>query len=167
MIPTRRLVILVSVIASFAVPLPSLALRIPNTWRGSSSSVSNFNPHNTRRLPRQTVQPDRAVLRNHQREIDLKAISAALFQYRTDHGDLPAAINANDQEICRLDAKSCAGLLDLRSDLLPYAQSLPVDPTQPSTSNGTGYMVRADWRGKFYLTAPRAEAGWQPIRLGK
>ncbi len=104
-------------------------------------------------------------LRNDQRRLDLKLIGNAFFNYRRAHKDINVApLNHENREICRTGAKSCRGMVDVATLLKDYIDPLPVDPSVAADSNGTGYFVYEDWKGKVYLSAPKAEEGWS-IRL--
>ncbi len=104
-------------------------------------------------------------LRNDQRKFDLTLLGNAFFNYRRAHKDVNVApLNHENREICRTGAKSCAGMVDIAALLKDYIDPLPVDPSLTAEGNGTGYFVYENWKGKVYMSAPKAEEGWS-IRL--
>jgi hypothetical protein len=113
-----------------------------------------------RRTSMQNNPRDPAVTRNDRRLLDLKAIGTAVFTYKTDHGFVipKGMIPLADTEICKTGVTDCKGFVDLKL-LAPYLPVLPTDPQNPA-SKGTGYLIREDWTGRVYFTAPKAELGW-------
>ncbi len=108
--------------------------------------------------------------RNAQRRVDANTILNAVYQYAIDNsGSLPGpgsiATSADcagvaAHEICKTDAVSCTGLVDL-DDLTAnetYLVALPSDPTGSST-NGTGYHIAKSANSRVTLCAPSAEQG--------
>ncbi len=97
--------------------------------------------------------------RNDRRKLDLKNIGSALAEYRRVANIAPKKILiTEEQEICRWDAASCEGLLDLKEVLAPYLDAMPVDPQ--AEGNGTGYVVKKDYKEHVFLRSIKAEQGW-------
>jgi prepilin-type N-terminal cleavage/methylation domain-containing protein len=78
--------------------------------------------------------------RNAGRASDIRTIQQSLEQYSLFTGAYPIGITEDFQEVCRTDAVSCTGLLDLSVLVPDYVARLPIDP-QVSNPNGTGYEV--------------------------
>jgi prepilin-type N-terminal cleavage/methylation domain-containing protein len=111
------------------------------------------------------INPSRqlATTRNAQRAMDVNTIFKAVYQYAIDHkGLLPASIGTTPVEICRSNAVSCAGMVNLSSltDNGTYLVSLPIDPTDSSV-NGTGYMIYKTSAGRPIVDSSLAELGQQ------
>jgi len=97
--------------------------------------------------------------RNSQRKADVNTILNASYQYAVDNNAIPANITTTSTEICRSNASSCTGLIDL-SVLTASSKYLAAIPTDPlSSGNGTGYNIYKDVNGKVVVTAPKAEQG--------
>lgn len=108
--------------------------------------------------------------RNAQRKADVNTILNAAYQYFIDTGSLPTTIPVStcdattDNEICRTDAISCSGLVNL-SVLIEsekYLTSIPMDPlakvsTSTNSTNGTGYKIGKDSYNRLVVCAPLAE----------
>ena len=144
---------------SALVPEQTNALIWTYTYSSSSSSLKVRHPE--RKKIRQSILREAWRSRNDQRREDLKLISNALYNYRREHGDenIPGILLDTDKEICRPNALSCAGLLDLQEALRPYMKKIPSDPLVKS-GNSTRYTVQKDWKGRVHLTAPDAEEDW-------
>jgi len=102
----------------------------------------------------------RAKQRNAQRATDLSLILNAVYQYALDtNNQLPAAITTATTSICRTEAVSCAGLVDLSvlTTNQKYLVSIPTDPMSTST-NSAGYTIVKNVTGRITITAPLAEA---------
>lgn len=102
-----------------------------------------------------------AQTNNAQRWLDVNAIEKAINQYAIDSaGQVPSTITLGSTEICKTDAPSCSGLVDLSVLTLSkrYVTRVPSDPTSAST-NGTGYYVNRDSYGRVTVTAPFAQLG--------
>lgn len=98
---------------------------------------------------------------NAQRRVDVNTILNAVYQYTIENdGQLPSTITTNSTEICRTDASSCAGLVDLSvlTTNEEYLSALPLDPTDSST-NGTGYEILITNNDRVTVSAPAAEDG--------
>ena len=96
--------------------------------------------------------------RNAQRRSDVMAILNSVYQYSIDHnGSIPSGITTQSHEICRSDAKQCGTLLNL--PLGTYITSLPVDPQQTATSQGTGYSIVKNANGYVTVSVNHAEGG--------
>ena len=107
--------------------------------------------------------------RNAQRSADVTTILNAIYQYSLDNnGSLPAAgggvvITTTVTEICKTNAVSCTGLVDLGvgglTVLGKYLVSMPIDPSCPTNCagangvNGTGYKVAKDANGRITVDA--------------
>lgn len=149
----------IAVIAITLVPVPQTSALIWPAY-GTGFVLKVRNPQ--RKKVRQAVLRDTWRNRNERRRLDVKLIANAFYNYRREHSDTNApGITAKNQELCRTDAQSCVGLLDVREVLAPYMSPLRVDPTSPKIGNGTGYFVRKDWKGRIYVSAPGAEDDWK------
>ena len=109
------------------------------------------------------TQRNIASANNAQRWSDVNTTLNAIHQYSIDNnGILPATIPGGPSgvEICRTDATSCVGLIDLSALTFQerYVLSLPLDPTSAS-SNGTGYFVYKTTYDRVFVTAPFAQLG--------
>lgn len=109
------------------------------------------------------INPPRnlAQSNNAQRRSDVNAILNAVHQYAIDNsGIIPSAITSGSTEICRTDATSCSGLINLAvlTDLERYILSIPTDPTSAS-ANGTGYFVNRTTYDRVRVNAPFAQLG--------
>lgn len=109
------------------------------------------------------VNPARqfALSRNSVRQANINTILNASWQYGVDNkGSLPENITANLSEICKTEAVSCAGLIDLSvlTDDGKYVVKIPEDPKSAS-ANGTGYYVQKLSNGRLLVSAPNAELG--------
>lgn len=138
-----------------ASPAHALYLKLPDgkTPTKYQNSARKVIPQGTK----VSNQPWRQ--RNDQRRLDLKNIGTAFFRYRQAHKTIPKSVLITEEkEICRWDASSCTGLLDLKDLLSPYLTSMPVDPH--AEGNGTGYVVKKDYKERVFLRAPKAEQGW-------
>ena len=95
--------------------------------------------------------------RDVQRESDINLILSVVLKYELDTGNIPATITGTSTEICKTDAVSCAGLIDLSvlTQFEDYLSTIPVDPSGAS-SNGTGYYIFDDG-SKTYIDAPYSE----------
>lgn len=104
--------------------------------------------------------------RNAQRRSDVNTILSAVYQYSIDNsGSLPPTIptgtcgSVASAEICKTDAASCAGLVDLSATITTsskYLVSMPTDPTGSST-NGAGYQIVTTTNSRVTVCAPDAE----------
>lgn len=109
------------------------------------------------------INPPRnlANANNAQRSSDVNTIINAVHQYAIDNaGNLPASITTGLTEICKTNAPSCSGLIDLSVLTFEerYVLKLPFDPTSAST-NGTGYYVNKDTYNRITVSAPFAQLG--------
>jgi len=107
-----------------------------------------------------------ANARNAQRRTDVYSIYSATNQYVIDNSQLPLAISTTPTEICRTNAVSCSGMVDLSvlNDNGTYLVSLPIDPQSTST-NGTGYYIYKNTANRPVVYASIAELG-QIIQAG-
>ncbi len=109
------------------------------------------------------INPGRQLsqARNAQRWSNVNTILNAVHQYAVDNsGNLPSGIVESAAEICRTDAGSCNGLLDLDelTDDEVYLVSIPIDPSCSSgCGNGTGYSIQQTSNGRITVSAPDAE----------
>ena len=103
--------------------------------------------------------------RDAQRASDMYSIAQAVYHYAADNeGDFPDTITIQDQEICKTDTESCAGLSDLSAltDSETYLIFSPVDPLCGSVpgvcaENGTGYFVSVTEGGRLTIKASSSE----------
>ena len=96
--------------------------------------------------------------RNAQRHADVLTILNAVYQYSIDNGAIPSTITASTTDICRTDAPSCTGVIDLSALTTngKYIVALPIDPTGTS-STSTSYQIAKDTNGRITVSAPNAE----------
>ena len=108
------------------------------------------------------INPSRqlATARNAQRFMDVNTIQKALYQYSIDHNSLSGFVSTTPLEICRSNASSCSGLIDLSllTNNSTYLTSLPADP-QATSSNGIGYITYLLPSGRPVVSASLAELG--------
>lgn len=109
------------------------------------------------------INPARNIAQanNAKRQSDVNSILNAIHQYTIDNsGILPSTVSAVKTEICRTNAVSCSGLIDLSSVTFEerYILKMPIDPTSAST-NGTGYFVVKDAYDRITVSAPFAQLG--------
>jgi len=105
---------------------------------------------------------------NAKRSVDVSTIINAVHQYAVDHqGAVPASIGIATNcdaiatnQICRSDATSCVGLVDLSplTQDQKYLVSLPMDPSN-ATTNATGYAIVKSSNDRITVCAPHAEQG--------
>lgn len=105
------------------------------------------------------LRPPRSIAyaNNAQRWNNVNSILNGVHQYSLAHkGRLPDKIGEAPKEICRME-KNCAGLVDLKVLVdEKFMLLIPSDPAMRSTE-GTGYLIRRDARGRVFVTAPQAE----------
>lgn len=96
--------------------------------------------------------------RDAERRVDVNTILNATYQYIIDNNGLPASITSTSTEICRTNAVSCSGFIDLSvlTTQEKYLISIPVDPSNTSV-NGTGYFIKATANGRITIEAPDNE----------
>lgn len=116
------------------------------------------------------TQRNIASSNNAQRWSDVNTTLNAIHQYSIDNsGILPSTIptGAGGVEVCRTNATSCAGLVDLSVLTFEerYVLQLPIDPTSAS-ANGTGYFVYKTAYDRVFVTAPFAQLG-MTIEVGR
>jgi len=81
--------------------------------------------------------------RNSVRVANIHTIIDAIYQYSIDHhGAFPATITSTPTEICKTEAHSCTGLIDLSvlTTHKVYLVDVPIDPLV-TQGNGTGYLI--------------------------
>jgi hypothetical protein len=161
----RTLLSLIAALVSLGTALPAHALVWHSNKVKSGTGVTvRANPKKpiTRKITNRIIHSETPVLRNNKRRNDLTTIGNAIFAYRRDNNHiLPKYIPLlAKKEICRFEAKSCAGMVDLKLILTKYITTLPSDPTNPKDSNGTGYFIEKTLKDRVTLTAPNAEEGW-------
>jgi hypothetical protein len=163
----RSLPISIFTIATFAFLPNAEALR----WPPNAEPVTNPAVPNTPGRPRnhsgRKVQTDqymqsKAYRRNQQRRDDVKTISNYLYLFKRDNDYLPPVEVPlkTPKEICRMGSDDCTGLLDLSQELSHYTESLPIDPSLRADSNGTGYTIKKDHKGKVTIGSLHREEGW-------
>ncbi|MDP2655953.1 MAG: hypothetical protein Q8P11_00065 [bacterium] len=106
------------------------------------------------------INPEKraADKRNKQRLSDITVILKGVEQYtRANQTIFPKDITLDEEEVCKLDAQDCSGLVDL-SVVKTYVGTLPVDPTI-SSANSTGYAIIKTTDGHITISAPHAEYG--------
>lgn len=96
--------------------------------------------------------------RNRQRRDDIRSLENALALYATEHeGRYPEGIGEAAITICRGDAASCDGMLDVHMLVPRYLERIPADPFAVGI-NATFYTVRREGK-RIILAAPSAEGG--------
>jgi prepilin-type N-terminal cleavage/methylation domain-containing protein len=107
-----------------------------------------------------------AQARNAQRWSDINAILNAVHQYIIDNnGTLPSSITTSGNEICKTNATSCTGLVDLSvlTTNETYLVSIPIEPLCPpacdSSGQGVGYEIYKDAYDRVTVEATEAELG--------
>ncbi len=110
------------------------------------------------------LNPSRKLLemRNSQRRSDAVNILNAVYQYSIEPDmEFPSSITETPKTICRSDALSCDGLVDL-SQVLKIEKRLlskvPIDPKEKD-ANSSGYQIARLSSGRISVTAPLAENG--------
>ena len=109
-----------------------------------------------------------ASTNNAQRHSDVTTIINAIHQFAIDNtGIIPSTILSGSTEICKTDATSCTGLIDLSVLTFEerYVLELPTDPTSAS-ANGTGYFVFRTAFDRVFVTAPFAQLS-ETIEVGR
>lgn len=99
--------------------------------------------------------------RNAQRRSDVVTILNAVYQYSLDHnGTIPPSITVVQTEICKAEAGSCSGLINLGVlyENEKYIVSMPFDPSGGST-NGTGYEIKKTNNNRVTVVSSDAEQG--------
>lgn len=105
---------------------------------------------------------------NAQRRTDVSTILNGVYQYSIgNNGSMPSSIATSatcaspaTNEICKSDAVSCTGLVDL-SVLTTNEEYIPGMPTDPTaeTTNGSGYFIAMSSNDRITVCAPGAEVG--------
>jgi len=103
--------------------------------------------------------------RDVQREVDLYSLMQAIYQFSADNeGSYPDSITVLETEICRTDAVSCSGVIDLSAltDNETYLITVPEDPlcdvdSFACSNNGTGYFIKLTASGSLALSATSSE----------
>lgn len=101
-------------------------------------------------------------MRNSQRRSDAVNILNAVYQFSTESNvEFPPSIKETPKSICRSDATSCEGLVDL-SEVVKVEKRLlseiPVDPREKD-KNSSGYQISRLANGRISVSAPLAENG--------
>lgn len=108
------------------------------------------------------INPAKKLLemRNSQRRSDVVNILNSVYQYSIEHnGELPAAITLEPTMICKSNASSCDGLVDISNvikDGRYVISKVPVDPREKS-ANSSGYQIFRLASGRISVAAPLAE----------
>ncbi|MDD5463852.1 MAG: hypothetical protein PHP62_01785 [Candidatus Moranbacteria bacterium] len=108
------------------------------------------------------INPAKKMLemRNSQRRSDVVNILNSVYQYSIDHsGELPESITTQPTVICKSNALSCDGLVDISeiTDDEKYLLSkVPVDPKEKD-ANSSGYQILKHSNGRISVSAPLAE----------
>lgn len=98
--------------------------------------------------------------RNTERRTEVATIISGITRYAIDHdGKIPETITHDLQEICRPEAGSCEGKVDLTSlvESGTYLEPVPIDPHAEGT--GTGYWINRVGTYRIHVEAPLAEWG--------
>ncbi len=154
---SRRLLSFLLLFSLCSWSLPAYALIIPGY---GLDSLKVRNPARKKIRVSVPVKP-KSQFRNEKRKEDLKYFGNAFFNYRREHGDKNApGVTRWEQEICRSDAKSCTGLVDVSAALKEYIDPIPRDPLTPAIGNGTRYFIKSDYKERVFIRALDAEDGW-------
>lgn len=97
-------------------------------------------------------------MRNSQRRNDVVNIVNAVYEYSRKN-QLPDSITSAPTMICKSEASSCEGLVDLSKILATEEKFLSEVPADPSIddSNSSGYQIYRSSNGRINVTAPLAE----------
>ncbi len=106
-----------------------------------------------------------ADARNAQRRSDVFTILNAVYQYAIDHqgalpGEPPDTIDLRLRHICVGKTVSCGNANEaINLDALTgaYLVALPVDPSVPTGSVGTAYIIYKNTTNRITVSAPKAE----------
>lgn len=106
-----------------------------------------------------------ADARDAQRLSDIYTIMNALHQYAADNeGMFPENASTTERDICRTDAVSCAGLIDLSvlTDNEAYLVTMPEEPLcavdeELCDANSVGYTILKTANGRMTVRAGHAE----------
>jgi hypothetical protein len=108
------------------------------------------------------INPSKKLLemRNSQRRSDVVNILNSVYQYAIeDKNTLPEIVSIEPKGICRSDAKSCEGLVDISPVIKNkryLLSAVPVDPRENDV-NDSGYQIARLGNGRISVTAPLAE----------
>ena len=96
--------------------------------------------------------------RNSQRRSDVNTILSATYQYLIENSTTSLGLPTTGIEICRTQADSCVGFLDLSqlTENEKYLTSFPIDP-RALMANGTGYFINRTTNNRITVSAPYAE----------
>jgi len=104
-----------------------------------------------------------SALRNQKRFEDVRYLENALTLYALEHdGRYPEGIEETAKPVCREDASSCEGMLDLRMLVPRYLERIPADPFAVGVDETFYTVSRAGKR--IVVAAPSAE-GVEVIRV--
>ena len=108
------------------------------------------------------INPSKKLLerRNSQRRSDVVNILNAVYLYSVDNGgQLPSIISSTPTAVCKSNAASCDGLVDISavtSNKKYLLSEVPVDPRE-SDVNNSGYKIVKLPSGRISVSAPLAE----------
>ncbi len=112
------------------------------------------------------VNPARqlAQARNAQRSVDVNTILNAVYQHAIDsRGNVISEITTTQKEICLTGtgtaSATCGALADLEAltNSERYLVRIPEDPSEATTTFGTGYYIRKSSNGRVTVVAGGAE----------
>lgn len=97
-------------------------------------------------------------MRNSQRRSDVVNILNAVYKFSEDGGNI-SFLTATPTGICRQQAASCEGLVDLSLVINKESKVLSEIPTDPASKdpNSTGYQIWKSASGRINISAPLAE----------
>ncbi|MBI1934666.1 hypothetical protein HYS30_03295 [Candidatus Peregrinibacteria bacterium] len=96
--------------------------------------------------------------RNRRRSEDVRALENALVLYTLEHdGRYPEGIEETVKPVCREDASSCEGKIDLRMLVPRYLEHVPTDPFAVGVDD-TFYAISRVGK-RIVVAAPSAEGG--------
>lgn len=97
-------------------------------------------------------------MRNSQRRSDVVNILNAVYKYGQNGGDI-SFIKSTPVMVCRQEAASCEGLIDLSNIINKDNELLSEIPDDPSLEdpNSSGYQIWKSASGRLNVSAPLAE----------
>lgn len=106
------------------------------------------------------INPKKKLIeyRNSQRRTDVANILNAVYKYAQDGGDV-SYLTTDPIMICKQNAISCEGLVDLSDVTSKEKKTLSEIPNDPSSRdpNASGYQIWKSVSGRINVAAPLAE----------
>ncbi|EKE25330.1 MAG: hypothetical protein ACD_5C00206G0009 [uncultured bacterium] len=97
-------------------------------------------------------------MRNSQRRSDVVNILNAVYKYEKDGGDI-SFIASTPTMVCRQEAISCEGFMNLNNIINKESEFLSEIPSDPNLEdqNSSGYLIWKSNNGRLNVSAPLAE----------